>query len=106
MGTTKAYFNDFQSILPEALPSIVIIKTNRIAALPIRAYLSPMFFPSLSRRRNHIRPLTITISIYSCNIVVTNMLVIIFYIDIQFHSKIKSISVCKIPRLDELSVLG
>ena len=81
MGTTKTYLDDFQSILPVALPSIVIIKTNRMAALPIRVLLTPpMFFPLLSRGRNRIRPLTITISIYSCNIVVTNMLVIIFYI--------------------------
>jgi hypothetical protein len=55
MGTTKTYLDDFQSILPVALPSIVIIKTNRMAALPIRVLLTPPYvFPlTLSGKKPH-----------------------------------------------------
>jgi len=54
MGTTKTYLDDFQSILPVALPSIVIIKTNRMAALPIRVLLTPYVFPlTLSGKKPH-----------------------------------------------------
>jgi len=48
MGTTKTYLDDFQSILPVALPSIVIIKTNMMAALPIRVLLTPLCFSPYS----------------------------------------------------------
>jgi len=48
MGTTKTYLDDFQSILPVALPSIVIIKTNGWLHYQYVSYLPPLCFSPYS----------------------------------------------------------